>query len=364
MKFDSPFWRDLEAQFRALPDATRLTATLCDGQWTVYDGPSDQRQRERLHDMFRSLARRAAIAAGAPQRANALDSWLELLRDQGAHFHRVLGDFKQDVSEPDPGPGHLENLALASAEYCVERATLALELEAVAAGGGTAAGLRRDRYPTCQWLYDHHHHPFADPELELQYWQTHVWQGHDALMQDYERMGMASWADRLEKLNRAIGGLCYDLAVLQANHLIDRGLRGEEAMLAYRNTAEKLQGQVASCRRSWCERLVISCVDDAAGLDLAQPFRRVADDLRQLLQDLPPLPAPKDQANLGGPVNRQAFVMPILKRKGWSILEWANASNVDFHTANNYLKGATHPYSSTLKKLACSLGVAVEDLPA
>jgi hypothetical protein len=37
---------------------------------------------------------------------------------------------------------------------------------------------------------------------------------------------------------------------------------------------------------------------------------------------------------------------------------------VDFHTANDYLKGITNPYASTRKKLADSLGVLVKDLPA
>jgi hypothetical protein len=61
---------------------------------------------------------------------------------------------------------------------------------------------------------------------------------------------------------------------------------------------------------------------------------------------------------------RQAFVRPILTDKGWSIHDWADKANVDFHTANEYLKGTTNPYASTRKKLADSLGVAVADLPA
>jgi hypothetical protein len=61
---------------------------------------------------------------------------------------------------------------------------------------------------------------------------------------------------------------------------------------------------------------------------------------------------------------RQAFVERILTEKGWSILDWADNSGVDFHTANDYLKGTTKPYRSTRKKLADSLGVAVADLPA
>jgi hypothetical protein len=60
---------------------------------------------------------------------------------------------------------------------------------------------------------------------------------------------------------------------------------------------------------------------------------------------------------------RRLFVLPILARKGWSILEWADESKVNFNTANHYLTGGTRPYKSTRKKLAESLGVDVDQLP-
>ena len=62
-------------------------------------------------------------------------------------------------------------------------------------------------------------------------------------------------------------------------------------------------------------------------------------------------------------IARKLFVEPILMEKGWSLLDWANYSEVDFHTVNGYLKGKTNPQASTLKKLANSLGVKVKDLP-
>ncbi len=62
--------------------------------------------------------------------------------------------------------------------------------------------------------------------------------------------------------------------------------------------------------------------------------------------------------------DRESFVMPILGKRGWSILDWANNSEVDYHTASDYLKGKTAPYKSTLKKLADSLGVDVQELPS
>jgi hypothetical protein len=60
---------------------------------------------------------------------------------------------------------------------------------------------------------------------------------------------------------------------------------------------------------------------------------------------------------------RQSVVRPLLEKNGWSILDWAAESNVDFHTADNYLKGKTNPYRSTRKKMADALGMPVTDLP-
>jgi lambda repressor-like predicted transcriptional regulator len=60
---------------------------------------------------------------------------------------------------------------------------------------------------------------------------------------------------------------------------------------------------------------------------------------------------------------REAFLKPILKKTGFSIRAWARKANVDFHTADNYLKGKTKPNPDTLKELADALGVKVEELP-
>ena len=60
---------------------------------------------------------------------------------------------------------------------------------------------------------------------------------------------------------------------------------------------------------------------------------------------------------------RQAFVMPKLIEKGWSINQLAVQAEVDFHTVNDYLKGKTNPNRSTRKQLADALGVAVGQLP-
>jgi hypothetical protein len=66
-------------------------------------------------------------------------------------------------------------------------------------------------------------------------------------------------------------------------------------------------------------------------------------------------------ASAGG--TREAFLKPILKEKGFSVHDWAKVARVDFHTANDYLKGKTNPHASNLKKLADALGVEVAKLP-
>lgn len=196
--------------------------------------------------------------------------------------------------------------------------------------------------------------------------EGYVWQGYHDLLENYARMQMAR-ADRYQKLNFAIAGLSYDLAVLQANYAIDRDLRGEEAMRAFQDEGADLLKEVTAAWRTSGERLDLSFEDDPEAVkDFAQPFHRVRDDLRRLLHDLPPTPPTQPGASTESrePEHaREAFVLPILNRKGWSLLDWANTSEVDFHTVNDYLKGATKPYPSTRVKLAASLGVAVEDLP-
>jgi len=65
-----------------------------------------------------------------------------------------------------------------------------------------------------------------------------------------------------------------------------------------------------------------------------------------------------------GPTKERAsFVLPILAEKGWSTLDWAKHSEVDFNTAASYLKGKTRTFNSSRKKLAESLGVEVQKLP-
>lgn len=71
------------------------------------------------------------------------------------------------------------------------------------------------------------------------------------------------------------------------------------------------------------------------------------------------------QSTASGASNtRKTFLTPILEKKGFSVHDWANKANVDWHTADNYLNGKTNPYQSTRKRLADALSIGVEELPA
>ena len=61
--------------------------------------------------------------------------------------------------------------------------------------------------------------------------------------------------------------------------------------------------------------------------------------------------------------NRKAVEQPLLEAKGWSILDWSAASDVDYNTASDFLSGKTKAYSSTRVKLATALGIDVAILP-
>ena len=53
----------------------------------------------------------------------------------------------------------------------------------------------------------------------------------------------------------------------------------------------------------------------------------------------------------------------LLIEKGYSIHDWAVKASVDFHTADNYLKGKTNPRTSTRAKLARALDISPDKLP-
>jgi hypothetical protein len=79
--------------------------------------------------------------------------------------------------------------------------------------------------------------------------------------------------------------------VLQANYVIDRGLRGEAAIRAFLDEVAKLREEVTSSWRTSCDRLAVTFENETEEeKDLAQPFHRVGEDLRRLLHSLADAP--------------------------------------------------------------------------
>jgi hypothetical protein len=78
----------------------------------------------------------------------------------------------------------------------------------------------------------------------------------------------------------------------------------------------------------------------------------------------PPSPTSEGDSELqqSGPDYRELLVRPLLEERGWSTLDWALHSSVDVKTAKHYLQGV-NSCASTRKKLAVSLGIAVNRLP-
>jgi hypothetical protein len=60
---------------------------------------------------------------------------------------------------------------------------------------------------------------------------------------------------------------------------------------------------------------------------------------------------------------RKAFVNPILRERGLSILDWAAKAKVTYNTPAFYLKGTRKLTEDSRKKLADALGVAPKELP-
>jgi lambda repressor-like predicted transcriptional regulator len=91
-------------------------------------------------------------------------------------------------------------------------------------------------------------------------------------------------------------------------------------------------------------------------------FKRMVEDKQGLQRELELSKlrqSLKSSATPNEPVQREAFLRAMLDERGLSIHDWAVKAGVDFHTADNYLKGKSKPYPATLKKLAGALGVDV-----
>jgi hypothetical protein len=204
-------------------------------------------------------------------------------------------------------------------------------------------GVSRYDGPLSYWLYDHPHETIPDLQAELDYWRAHIWSAYYTLLDNYKRMRMEP-PDRRNKLNFAIACLSNDLAVLQAHHTVDRGLRGELAMQTFRDEAVELLEEVTSSWRAACERLVVTFENEAKEeKNLTQPFNRVRDDFRRFINEMP---APGD---CGGPtlaapqVNRSkkrlpaTVASPIAARRMEVYMESKGVGQTEFDSSGNEL---------------------------
>jgi DNA-binding XRE family transcriptional regulator len=169
----------------------------------------------------------------------------------------------------------------------------------------------------------------------------------------------------LSSLNSAIVGLSYDLAVLEANYAIERGLRGEEAMRVFRDETTELLEEVTSLLRASSERLAVTFDDEAEEVKgLAQPFHRVQDDLRRLLHGLPSASKTSESAQWdvqpaagGGPAkaHKTAFgrnIDRLRKECGWSFDELAKKTGLDKKLTLGHVNEGKGAHPITVKTYA------------
>jgi hypothetical protein len=205
---------------------------------------------------------------------------------------------------------YIQGLIQRSVEYCEELETRAIELGRASIRPESVGGLYRDRYP-CDWgepysLYDGPPRPFSDPKTEFEFWTEHIWRGFNVVIEKLDQIGgsrkrqdnetrkefkgrIAQRVDSLyARMKRLMRGLSYDLAVLQANYIIDRGLRGNVAILAFQNESVGLIESVRTFGRESAERLGLSPRrQEQEGVDPAEPLREVGEDLRHLASAMP-----------------------------------------------------------------------------
>jgi hypothetical protein len=294
---DLPFSSEHKARFQELGAIGELYAlnghneNLDFGPWHLGCDLTDSDTAYRLKARFRAAAQKAAMAAGAPYRVNRLDWWIVKL----AH------------GKPHPS---IQDLIQRSAEYCEELETRAIELGRASTKPQGVEGLYRDRYP-CDWgepyfLYDGPPRSFSDPKTEFECWGEHIWSGFNGCIAKLDQIHSPlkrqakdtrkKFKDRILRrvdslsacMKRSIRGLSYDLAVLQANYIIDRGLRGNAAIRAFHDESASLIERVRTFGQEDSKRLGLSYRrQENEGVDAAKPFQEVGEDLRQLTSAMP-----------------------------------------------------------------------------
>jgi hypothetical protein len=270
------------------------------GPWAAECDLPDKDKADRLKSRFCLAVRKVAIAAGAPPRANLLDWWISRL----AKNENRLG---------------MDCLIQRSIELCEEfeedSAELPWKMQLSA-----MAGLRRDQYPTNfempYWLYDVPHDTLPDSKAEFEYWRDHVWECFRKWLQALEKNEVrridgstythdlpkrqsgetrpafrnrieARVSTRYERLKSALQCLSFDLAVLLANYVIDRGLTGADAMGAFGADSVPLMEEMHACWKDSSRRLGLSwrkqLKEGKEAIDFRKAFDQVAADLKLLV---------------------------------------------------------------------------------
>jgi hypothetical protein len=220
-----------------------------------------------------------------------------------------------------------------------------------AAGGEHQCCLDRAAYPFNCWLVGNDPEGgFSTPQEEGEFWWKKAWDGFHALLSDAERE-MAP-AIRDEKLAHAIDGLAYDLAVLKANGILEKGLRGDSAVDTYRDEAAKIIEEIESACRAWFKRMAGSVDDETTALqNLAQPFHRVRDDLLRLFDILPSTGEAKLESstgsgnrdgNGGDPTEfpkRASWLTIRLRERSWNKHDLSRHGGPDHKTVQKVLDG-------------------------
>jgi len=134
-------------------------------------------------------------------------------------------------------------------------------------------------------------------------------------------------------------------------------IRAESYALIWKGSTEELTATITR----WFESGYIDAYDLEDALHKASIHFVRHDGSPALLF---PTPAPQLIPEVQSETNpRRAFILPLLEKRGWSILDWANEAQVAHTTAQDYLENRRNPYPSTRLKLAKVLGVPIQSFP-
>lgn len=120
------FWRDLQLQFRALHDPRVDLYALDTDDGTWYVTARGDTTEGAIVRQFEALAARGAIAGDLTSEIEPLFGWLTALKAASPHFVPVSGtSWSRERGERSVEGGWIHQLAIASAEMCVELETRA-----------------------------------------------------------------------------------------------------------------------------------------------------------------------------------------------------------------------------------------------